>query len=203
MNSNWSYGPETAKLGFDLCNLDLWALTLTFCMDITSVSGNNSWKFHDERNIVKKVWQTDGRTDRRAEGQIEPFTELHGDVKPAHDVCKWEVIYRFWLLLSALEYILIADTENPELSQCQLCRYWRHMFYVSSNIFCTMTVNISKILRTVKSLMETHFSRQLNCWSLRWSSSIACRRCSNYIFILHLTLGFNISVAQRQLYAEI
>ena len=32
----------------------------------------------------------------------------------------------------------------------------------------------------------------LNCWSFRCSWSIACRRCSNYIFILHLTLGFNI-----------
>ena len=37
-----------------------------------------------------------------------------------------------------------------------------------------------------------HFSRQLNCWSLRCSWSIACRCYSNYIFILHLTLGFNI-----------
>ena len=37
-----------------------------------------------------------------------------------------------------------------------------------------------------------HFSMQLNCWSLRCSWSIACRRCSNYIFILHLTLGLNI-----------
>ena len=39
---------------------------------------------------------------------------------------------------------------------------------------------------------KTHFSRQLNCWSLRRSWSIACRRCSNYIFILGLTPGFNI-----------
>ena len=38
---------------------------------------------------------------------------------------------------------------------------------------------------------KTHFSRQLNCWSLRCSWSIACRRCSNYIFILNLTPGFN------------
>ena len=30
-----------------------------------------------------------------------------------------------------------------------------------------------------------------NCWSLRCSWSIACRRCSNYIFILDLTPGFN------------
>ena len=37
---------------------------------------------------------------------------------------------------------------------------------------------------------KTHFSWQLNCWSLRCSWSIACRRCSNYIFILDLTPGF-------------
>ena len=37
-----------------------------------------------------------------------------------------------------------------------------------------------------------HFSRQLNCWSLRCSWCIACRRCFNYVFIFHLTLGFNI-----------
>ena len=46
---------------------------------------------------------------------------------------------------------------------------------------------------------KTHFSRQLNRWSLRCSWSIACWRCSNYIFILHLTFGFNIL---RQLQAE-
>ena len=36
------------------------------------------------------------------------------------------------------------------------------------------------------------FSRQLNCWLLRWSWSIPCRRCSNYIFLLHLTLAINV-----------
>ena len=39
------------KLGFDLCDLDLWPLTLTFCMDLTLVIGNNSWKFHDDMMI--------------------------------------------------------------------------------------------------------------------------------------------------------
>ena len=43
VNSNWSYGPETAKLGFDLCDLDLRHLTLSFCM--------------------VNVSQTDGRTE--------------------------------------------------------------------------------------------------------------------------------------------
>ena len=40
VNSNWSYSPETVKLDFDLCDLDLWPLTLNFCMDITLVIGN-------------------------------------------------------------------------------------------------------------------------------------------------------------------
>ena len=48
MNSNLSYSPETDKLGFDLCDLDLWPLTLTFGMDITFVNVINSWKFHDD-----------------------------------------------------------------------------------------------------------------------------------------------------------
>ena len=34
------------KLGCDLCDLDLWPLTLTFCMDLTL--GDNPWKFHDD-----------------------------------------------------------------------------------------------------------------------------------------------------------
>ena len=49
MKSNGSYGPEeTAKLGFDLWNLDFWPLPLIFCIDITSVIGNHSWKSHDD-----------------------------------------------------------------------------------------------------------------------------------------------------------
>ena len=30
------YSPETGKLGFDLCDLDLWPLALTFCVDLNS-----------------------------------------------------------------------------------------------------------------------------------------------------------------------
>ena len=35
-------------------------------------------------------------------------------------------------------------------------------------------------------------SGQYHCWSLRCSWSITCQCCSNYIFILNLTPGFNI-----------
>ena len=43
-------------------------------------------------------------------------------------------------------------------------------------------------MNTVKPLIN--ISRILVCWSLRCSWNIACRRCSNYIFILELTPGF-------------
>ena len=68
VNSNWSYCPETAKLGFDPCDLELWPLTLTFCMDITFVKLPEKfmmirWQEHCEEGV------TDGRTGRRTDGQ--------------------------------------------------------------------------------------------------------------------------------------
>ena len=62
MNSNCSYSPETVKLVVDLCDLDLWPLTLTFCMDVTFVIGNNViGKFHDD-TMMGTWWK---RCDRR------------------------------------------------------------------------------------------------------------------------------------------
>ena len=74
VNSNWSYGPEMATWGFDLCNLDIWLLTWTLWVDITSINVNNSWKFHDDtvmRIKWKKVWQTDRQTDRQTDGRTD------------------------------------------------------------------------------------------------------------------------------------
>ena len=60
-----------ANLGFDL--LDFWPLTLNFCMDITSVTGNHSWKFQHDTMIIwwehsaKGVKGTDRQTDRQTD----------------------------------------------------------------------------------------------------------------------------------------
>ena len=81
VNSNWSYGPETAKLGIDLGDLDVWPLTSTFCMNITSVNGN---KFHDD-TMMEAWWKrcdrqtTDRQTDgRQKDRRTEVFLELLG-----------------------------------------------------------------------------------------------------------------------------
>ena len=81
-NHLWSYSPETPKLGHSLCwplfELDLWPLTLTFCMDITFVNGNNSRKYHD--TMGGTLWkgltsrQTDTGTDGWTDGKM--FLEL-------------------------------------------------------------------------------------------------------------------------------
>ena len=64
--------PETAKLGVDLCDPDLWPLTLTFCMDITFVHCNNAWKFHDDTMMGTWWKRCDGRTDRRMDRRTKP-----------------------------------------------------------------------------------------------------------------------------------
>ena len=80
MNSHWSHSPETVKLGVDLCDLDLWPLTFTFCMDVTFVIGNNSWKCHDD-TMMGTWWKrcdgrTDGQTDRQTDGLNQSYSCL-------------------------------------------------------------------------------------------------------------------------------
>ena len=57
------------KLGCDLCDLDLWPLTLTFCMDVTFVTPENfimiGWWEHSQKGV------TDRRTDRQTDGQTD------------------------------------------------------------------------------------------------------------------------------------
>ena len=70
MNSNWSYSLETVKLGYDLCDLELWPLTLTYCMDLTLVISNNSRKFHDDMMMGTKSKRCDRQTDGQTENTI-------------------------------------------------------------------------------------------------------------------------------------
>ena len=69
MNSNWSYSPETVKLGCDLCDLDLWpwpfAWTLLWSLVITPDNFMMiRWWEHSKKRC-------DRRTDRRTDGRTE------------------------------------------------------------------------------------------------------------------------------------
>ena len=68
MNSNWSYSPETVKLGRDLCDLDLWpwpfAWTLPWSLVITPENFMMiRWWEHSQKGVTDR--QTDGQTDRK------------------------------------------------------------------------------------------------------------------------------------------
>ena len=73
MNSNWSYSPETVKLGRDLCDLDLWPWPFAWTSLLTMVITPENfmmirWWEHGEKGVTDR--RTDGRTDRRTENTI-------------------------------------------------------------------------------------------------------------------------------------
>ena len=99
-------------LGFELCELDPWPLTLTDCMDLTYIIGNKNlmirWWEHSEKGVTGV--QRDRRTDS---GQTELFTELRGrsykfqasqswSSHQSKRADKWETI----------SYLLFADADT-------------------------------------------------------------------------------------------
>ena len=62
MNSNWSYSPETVKLGCGLCDLDLWPFAWTLPWSLVITPENFMmirWWEHSQKGV------TDRRTDRQ------------------------------------------------------------------------------------------------------------------------------------------
>ena len=89
----WIQTGVTVKLGCDLCDLDLWPLTLNFCMDIISVIGNNSRKFHDD-TMTGTWWkrchsQTDRQTDRRTDRAIHRAAWSQLKIGHVRNKCKF------------------------------------------------------------------------------------------------------------------
>ena len=67
------------------CDLDLWPLTLTFCIDITFFIGNNAWNFNDD-TMTRTLWRRcDRQTDRRTDGRTD-----------------WSVLRAAWLQLKSV-----------------------------------------------------------------------------------------------------
>ena len=66
MNSNWSYSPETVKLGCDLCDLDLWPWPFAWTSLLSLVITPENlmmirWREHSQKGVTDR--QTDGRTE--------------------------------------------------------------------------------------------------------------------------------------------
>ena len=57
VNSNWSYDPQTAKLDFDFCDLDLWPWPLLSLVTTPEILMTIRWEEHKEKNCKRR---TDG-----------------------------------------------------------------------------------------------------------------------------------------------
>ena len=75
--------PNWGKICFDLCDLDLWPLTLTFGMDITFVNVNNSW------NFTMIQWQE--QCENPVRFQCEP-SGLRGQLSVSLYILPWSEI---------------------------------------------------------------------------------------------------------------
>ena len=105
---------------------------------------------------------------------------------PVNSLHKWPVTRKMFpfddviMMRQLTEVIIGSDTglvPSHHLHQCLT--------------YCQLNAKEHISMLPSSLLYKAHLSRQLNCWSLGCSWSIPCRRCSNYIFILNLTPGFN------------
>ena len=108
----------------------------------------------------------------------------------------WQWTVEFQISMVIVPNIKESDVETFQLDAFALSyKYYmwlRKRYRQTSNIRRTLVGN--KIVEHSDVVGASNIRRTSVsncCWSLRCSWSIACRRCSNYIFVLDLTPGFN------------
>ena len=108
-----------------------WPLTLTFCMDLILVIGDNSWKFHDDENIVKKVWQAVRLTDGRTENTIHGAAWLQLKQKLGSDCVRHDG--KFYLYLTQNH----VTAQRPGLPLFANYQYlWVELFWIVMAFLC-------------------------------------------------------------------
>ena len=115
-NSNWSYGAETAKLGFDLCELDLWPWPFAWISLLSLVKMMMRWNEHSEKGMI------DGQTEpfirwRTTVVRGPPSNEVHTSNGVCHDVrilrgAPTILFFTFVVIAQLLSPIWLAKLEN-------------------------------------------------------------------------------------------
>ena len=114
MNSNWSYSPETVKLGCDLCDLDLWPWPFAWTSLLSLVITPENfmmirWWEHSQKGVTDR--QTDGRTDGRTDWTIH--RAAWSQLKTA--LWLWtRKITCYWGCTNWFNYLLLQLSKNYE-----------------------------------------------------------------------------------------
>ena len=149
MNSNWSYSPETAKWGYDLCDLDLWPWPFAWTSHL-------SWVTDSENFMMIRWWEHNqkGVTDRQTDGLNQSLSCLVAAKNLDHSNKRvdWHGIKRMWvdrMLDSSCDFkpwphpwpwpwifkvkFLIAYFRNGKVDRLGIKEIW-----VGYNVGCTM-----------------------------------------------------------------
>ena len=164
MNSNWSYGLETAKLGHDLCDLDLWpwpfAGTLLLSLVITPENFMMiRWWEHRQKGVM------DGQTDRQTDWTI-------------HRAAWWQLIKN----LSETPFYESKGSKDPSLlEESMLLQHETTQFWISgSHIKDSVGSQGSKMtffwLKIVINHLTifTNYNTLISAWDLFWFQDFIC-----------------------------
>ena len=88
---------------------------------------------------------------------------------------------------------LVLGRRNSIANALELCLSCINPSNYTHSPFVVLCRDLAPVdfTHTVKSINKCTSTEKQNYWSLRCSWSIACRRCSNYIFIMDFTPAFN------------
>ena len=108
MNWNWSYSPETVKLGVDLCDLDLWPWPFAWTSLLSLVITPENfimirWWEHGEKGV------TDGQTDWTS--HIAAWSQLKTNTSLSHR--SLTVMER---VSCCCNVFIVLDVQNPHIS---------------------------------------------------------------------------------------
>ena len=155
MNSNWSYSLETAKLGYDLCDLDIWPWPFAWTSLLSLVINPENFMMIRWGNIVKNVW----RTDRQTDGLNNSQSCLVEAIK----ICQFafSIISRHWNDTGSDVFFDVKP--NKLLYKQSSCRWFEtHQAHMTSMWCCGhQDISILEILASCKTRTGTRSFRHI------------------------------------------
>ena len=163
MKSNWSYGPETANLGFYLCNLDFWPWTfaLTSLLSLVITPENFMmipWREHSEKGVTgtDRQRQIERQRDRQWFFLKEnPFENV---------ICKMLAIFfrPKYRLIWCLFFIKVYHQPKLKREIVHISKFQNKILYQSKKNYLIYILNFIKALAGSQMKVKAVFNNFYN-----------------------------------------
>ena len=172
-NLNWSYSPETVKLGCDICDLDLWPWPFVWTSLLSLVITPENfmmirWWEHSEKGV------TDRQTDRRTENTIHraAWSQLKMSQITTY-LCYYLDLWPKTMKSSECYYFQYVCQTWKQFIQC-LWSYHTHIIYTAGS---TKMIQI----KMRKNLSVSKFHKMVLMLNTPWRSA-SILNCMDLIF---------------------